>query len=456
MLDHPASRYVSSMIRGSLRYLPVFVVGLVIVFHPSSRLHSQSLDSLVRRAEAAHPSVEAAGLAIREADVRARSASAWEAPRAGVDVRGLAPSNPNPFSMGETMIGLEQAIPLFGQNRAMARAMAIGVQVGEATLDDVRRELRARVEREYYSLWFLDRRSEVNAENRRLAGRLYQSAETRLVTNTGRQSDLLRLRIEIERLEKDVELIRQQRRAALARLNALLVREPEMPVEIPASLTAVALPPEGSLDSGISAHPQLRRMEAMARMSESQAEAEERMLLPMLMLRGGLEYMPEGDALRQGTYPSRSEVSGAMAGEPGEIMRLGITFGAMISIPVAPWSRGGPEDRAEAWRIEGASRLLERDAMRLEMRAMLGTALSDARQAALQLDYYRQGRIPLLERTLESLLSEFTANTTPFARVIDGYRELAMARMDMYMQQMEYAMAVSMIRRLTDIPRDGN
>jgi outer membrane protein TolC len=421
-------------------------VALSILLYPSAATNAQSLDSLVRLAERVHPSVDAALMAIREADVRARSASAWEAPRAGFDIRGLAPSNPNPLSVGETMIGVEQMIPLFGQTTAMARAMSTEIEVGKAALDEVRRDLRTRIEREYYALWFLDRRAEVNTENRKLAGRLYRSAETSLITSTGRQSDLLRLRIDIERLENEVELIAEQRRSALARLNALLARDLGSPLEISSSLPAESLPLEGSLDSSIESSPRLRQMEAMARMSGSLAEAEQRMLLPMLMLRGGLEYMPEGDALRQGTYPPRSET--AMASEPMEPMRFGLTIGAMLTIPIAPWSRSGPEDRAEAYRIESASQLLERDAMRLEMQAMLRSALSDARQAALQIDYNRQSRIPLLERSLESLLSEFTANTTPFARVVDGYRELAMARMDLYMQQMEYAMALSMVRRI--------
>jgi outer membrane protein TolC len=415
----------------------------------SSIASSQPLDSLVQRAIELHPSIEGARMAIRQADANARGAGAWSAPSAGLEFSELPPSHLNPFARGETLLMVEQMIPLFGQNSAMARAMSVGAEAGEATVERLQRELRARVEREYYTIWLLDRRQEVNAENRRNALLLYKTAEARYITNSGHQSDLLRIQIEEGRLQHEAAEIAEDRVAAQGRLNGLISMPIESPVQIARPIVPDTVPPFDSLAALISGSPQLREMEAMARMSEAQAVAEESMLKPMLMLRGGLAYMPEGHPLREGNFSPTSEVHGSTAAGSPEVMHWGVTISGMLTLPFLPWSRSGPEGRAESYRIEGARRLEERDAMRTEMTSMLRTAYSDARRAGLRRDFYRTTQIPLLERSLQSISSEYATGSVPFSTVVDTYSMLAMARLDAYMQEMEYAMSLSMISQQT-------
>lgn len=413
---------------------------VALLLCPTSTI-AQSIDSLVRRAVEAHPSIEALRLAVRQIDARANVEEAWDAPTVGLQFSELSPSNPNPLSKGETMVMMEQTFPLFGQKKAMARAMRIGSEVGEAKLDDLRRDLRLRVEQEYYLLWLFDRRAEVNTENRRIAELLYKAIEVQYATSTGRGSDLLRIRSEAERLENEAREIAEERAGELARMNALLLRPSGQPIRIDERFAVRDLPALDSLEALVTGHPQLREMEAMARMSDAQAEAETTMLEPMLMLRGGVGYMPEGHPLREGNFSAEMGVM--------DTMHFTFTIGAMISIPIAPWSGAGPRQRAESYRIEAASKLRDRDAMHLEMLSMLRSACSNARRANLRLTYYHDTQLPLLERTLDALRAEYLGGRTPFNAVMDGYQMLAMARMDAYMQQMQYTMSLSMISQLT-------
>jgi outer membrane protein TolC len=409
---------------------------------------SQTLDSLVQLAFMAHPSVAAARLAMGQADARARSAAAWEPPSIGLEFNELPTNNPNPFARGETMLMVEQMIPLFGQNRKMARAMEFGKEVAEADVASIRRELRARVEREYYTLWLLNRRAKLNAESRTLADLLHKTAEVRYTTNTTGQSDIYRIMIEIERLATEAHEIASEGTEALGRLNALLMRPAETPVEPVDTLPAQSLPSYDLLADAIGTHPQLRQMEAMARMSQAEAEAQEAMLKPMLMLRAGFAYMPEGHPLREGSemVASLGEHGAAADMEP---MRFGLTVGAMLSIPFAPWSRSGPEGLAEERRLLADQQLLKRDAMRQDMQAMLRSAYSQAERARLRADYYSGTQIPLLQKSLEASRSDYTNRRTDFSSVIEIYSMLIMAHMNLYMQEMEYSMALSMITEIT-------
>ncbi len=420
--------------------LPVALLLLFLSAVAGERLHAQPLDSLIRRALESHPGVEAARLAIRRADARARSASAWEAPEVGVQFDMLDPSDPNPFGNGETMLMVEQMIPLFGQNRAMRGAMEIGAEVESAGLANVRRNLAARVEREYYTLWLIDRRAALSLESTRLAELIYKAAESRYLTGNALQSELLGMQLEIDRLLLERNDLAGEREEALARLNALLVRPAGTPMEPAPELPEEAIPSYDSLAALLPGNPELRRMEAMAKMSNAEADAELSMLKPMLMLRGGLTYMPEGHPLRE------ANVSGHELNVHGEVMRYGLGFGAMLSIPFAPWSRSGPEERAEALRLEALGSLSERDAMRLEMEGMLGAAHAGARRAARKLAFYRTTQLPLIERTLDALMADYGTGRTSFSSVVDAYRTLIHTRMDLYMQQMEHAMSLSMMR----------
>jgi outer membrane protein TolC len=422
----------------------------LIILSAGSATVAQPLDSLIRQAYRSHPSLAAAKLAIDQADARARSAAAWEPPGIGLEFSELPTNDPNPFARGETMLMVEQMIPLFGQNRRMAQAMELGKEAAEADIASLRRELRARVEREYYTLWLLNRREKLNAESRTLADLLHKTAEARYTTGTTGQSDIYRSMIEIERLATETDEIASETSEALARLNALLMRPAETSVVPVDLLPATALPAFDSLAALIGAHPALQQMEAMARMSRAEAEAQEAMLKPMLMLRAGVGYMPEGHPLREGSemVSKLGEHGATLDMEP---MRFGLTAGAMLTIPFAPWSRSGPEALADERRLQAEQQLLKREAMRQDMVAMLRTSYSKAERARLRIEYYSRTQIPLLQKSLEAMQSDYTNRRTEFSSVIESYRMLNMAQMDLYMQQMEYAMALAMMTEITGL-----
>jgi outer membrane protein TolC len=171
------------------------------------------------------------------------------------------------------------------------------------------------------------------------------------------------------------------------------------------------------------------------------------MLKPMLMVRGGLAYMPEGHPIREGNV---AEFTGEHAGhEQHAVMRLGLAAGVTFSLPFAPWSRTGPEERAESHRLEAEQALADRDAMRLDMIAMLRSAYARANRALIRIHFYRMTQLPLVEKTIESAIGDYTAGRVSFQSVIDSYHARMLAHEDLAMQQMEYAMALSMISELT-------
>ena len=418
------------------------IIAAIALLAMPAAASAQPLDSLIAIALRVHPRVRAAQHAIAVAGHRARAASAWDPPSIGMEFRDLVIDNPTPWNNGETMLMAEQMIPLFGQNRAMANAMAAERPVAEASLAGLRRKLRLQVRQEYLAIWLADRKIELNAEEQRLTELIHRTATIGFQAGKTPGSDLLRIESELARLANQATTIAAERAESVGRLNAILAHPSGSPIQISPELPPVSAPPFDAARKAIAGHPELRRMEAMAQMSNLQSQAATAMGRPMLMLRGGVGYMPEGHPLREANA-SEHGVTGA-----GQPMNWGLTLGAMVTIPATGWSRDRAEGEALAWQAEAEKNLEEGKGMELEMEGMLRAAYSQLSRAEATIGYLRQTQTPLLERTLQALRNEYSANRAPLPSLLDGMKMLIMARMDLLMAQMEQGMAAAMIEEL--------
>lgn len=409
--------------------------------------NAQPLDTLVHRAIERHPAIAATQLSVARSETDARAAGAWDPPRAGVEISMLPPLNPNPFTRGETMFMVEQEFPLFGQKKKMADAMRAGGDVRGEELAATARELRARVETEYYQLILLERRAELNRQSRALAEILYADAETRYRVNGASQGDIYLPAIEIERLDAALRAIRIQQQTAQTAINTLLLQPPGDTIILSDTLPLNPLPPFEELVEQIEANPELKKMDAMARMNEAEAVAALGMLDPMLMVRGGVAVMPMG-------HPVRMAELGTMVDEfhaygDNSVERLGLAAGVMLSIPLAPWSRSGPEARAEGARLQGEEALARKAGMRRDMVEMLRREYAMAQEAQVWIEHYRTKQIPLLEQSLKTLRTDYMNGRTTISSLVDVYRMLTMAQEEIAMREAEYGKAWAQIKKMT-------
>lgn len=422
------------------------VLAFSIVLAGNLTASAQPLDSLVRAGVERHPSLESVRLAAEQAEFKGESLSAWSPPRAGVEMRMLPPLNPNPFSRGETMFMVEQDIPLFGQKNRMGEAAKLEADVRRQEHAVLERELRSRITSLYYRAWAVDRRRELNRENRQLAELLYDDATTRFELDRGSQTDLYRLGTEIEELNATLRSLNRERESLQGVMNALLLHDAGDTLVIVDSVPVTPLPPFASLLEGLNQHPALRKMEESARMSEAQAVAAESQLDPMLMLRGGVALMPQGHPARMGTLENM--VGEINRGGSPESETFGLMAGAMLSIPIAPWSRSGPEAQAESARLQGKRALADRETVRQELIADLRRAYDAAEQSMIWIEHYRDRQIPLLMQTLETLRSEYINGGASVTSLIETYGMLVDARERIIKSRMEYGIALVQIERI--------
>src|SRR5205085_4523152 len=195
------------------------------------------LDSLIRYALAMSPGVRAAGAHVEALRHRLGPAAAWPDPVLMLGLqnqplgRGPAmlpaqgtPTAGGPDPMTMRIVGISQTIPFPGKT-ALQRSVALRVvDEATATLETARQQVVRDVRAAYYELAFLDRALGIVDENQSLLGSVIRTTEARYSVGQATQPDVLNARVEATRLAETASTYLEQRRAALARLNALLDR----------------------------------------------------------------------------------------------------------------------------------------------------------------------------------------------------------------------------------------
>ncbi len=433
-----------------LRGSPLATLLILLSTAPGIPLTAQSIDSLLQLAIESDPVVESVELrtsAIRE---RSRGMEAWDPPRVGARISMLPPSEPNPFAAGETMVMAEQDIPLGGKRRRMAAAELAMIPVEEVRVDLSRRDLRREITGPYITIWEIDRRIELNRENRTLLEKIYEEGKSRFALSNQTSATLYNLAAEIEKLDAERERLLSSRRESVVTINIVTGRPLDLPIEVILPEPVDELPSFEELLPLLSSHPALLRMDRMAEARERMAESRDAELEPTLMLSAGVNIMPDGHPVRSRNLSRMvGEIGGAgtQGNEHGEI--LGLSFGGMLSIPTASWSRSSAEGAGEADRLESLALRSERSGMLRDMAAELRALLGRAERAEVMERYFDRKQIPLLEKEIEVLRIEYLAGRTPLSDLLDSYRMLLMVREEIIMRRAERFETIEMIEIMT-------
>ena len=218
-------------------------VGLGLVCLPSSPAAQTTpaaapqplvLGEVFRALENGNPRLEAARQMAIAADARIKPARTLADPQLqfGLMNRNLPGFGlQNPLGMNEVQV--MQMVPVAGQLGLSGRIAEAQAGVAGARAADLRWELRARTAMAFYELYQVDRSIEVAAATQGLLRDIGTTARTMYSVGQGRQADILRAQVEVDRMTEEIARMRAMRDAAAARLNALLNRPSDTPVPSP-------------------------------------------------------------------------------------------------------------------------------------------------------------------------------------------------------------------------------
>lgn len=351
----------------------------------------QALDTASPRLEAARQMAAAA---------KARVAPARTLPDPQIQF-GLMNRNLPGFGLqdplGMNQVQVMQMVPIAGQLGLAGRVAKAQAGAATARAADLAWDLRARAAMLFYELYQLDRSIEVAVTTQGLLRDIGSTARTMYSVGQGRQADVLRAQIEVDRMTEELARMGAMRDGAAARLNALLNRPTDTPVPSP------ILP---RFPHDIASADSLERLALAGR--------------PMLAA-GALDL----DAAMAAERRAHSEIwpdlqLGAIYGQrpmPGGTDRM---MSLMVGFSVPIWAGRRQlkmRQETEAMRLGAEAEL---GAMRAETRGRVGELVATLRRSRALRDLYRTTILPQAAAAVTSTVSAYQVGEVDLLMLLDA------------------------------------
>ncbi len=335
--------------------------------------------------------------------------------------------------MGNQM-NLSQPIPFPQKLQTKATIASQELQIAQAELATIQREIAETVRMAYHEIWFATRAIEIVEETGELIADLTQVAEARYRSG-GSQQDVLRAQLEADRIEDQLVSLRKQKRVAEADLASLLQQPvnliPQISNELPLADSAEQL--ESLIALAEQCNPALQGLAAEIARDRSKEKLACLMKYPDLTV--GLQWGLISD--------DTTVVSPVANGHDN------ISFSVGTTLPIWQEKISAGVREATHRRSSTTQRLnAERDAIFGTIRRLVAQAEALSEQEEI----YETRIIPRTEDTLKIAVSDYRGKRTDFFSLIETYRELLMFETQLARIRANLANTMAQIDRAVGCP----
>lgn len=415
--------------------------------HPAAVASPESgptrLDSLIALAIRANPSLRAAESRQRAAEATVPSAGARPDPMLMLGVMNL-PLGGMGFAEEMMMktVGVGQTFPFPGKLGLATRVARHEADAAGAEVAVARRQLVGAVKTAYYEIALVDELLTLTSRNRDLLVVLVQTTAASYRVGRAAQEDVLRARVETTRLAEEALALRERRRTALVRLNALVNRPSDTPVgapTMPLAVVRLALPDSaagvrfqtaelGARAAG-SPLPSLDSLQALAIAQSPMIAAHEARLAAQgaRVALARKATLPDFDVTLQ--YGQRNDLPDMVT--------------AMISVPI-PVQRGRKQlQMVAAAEAERSAEEAEHHAMVNELRERVAALHGELEQHRTRLALYSISVLPQTRAMLAAATSGFQVGRTELGTLLDAQAALFNVEAESLRALTEFATAVA-------------
>ena len=409
------------------RFLEVIVFASVLLTtaaaaaQESARPTGNTLASLVAELEMRNPALAAERRELDMSLARIRPAGAPQDPVVSAGyMSGFArppffpgASTPNAFRQ----FSITQELPYPGKLPVRSRIAASAAEAARWSVEDSRLGLVAELKTMYFEYQLASRSLEIVRRNREVLDQFRQIAETRFSVGQAIQQDVLKAQLEISGLIERTAVLERQRDTLRARINALLYRDADAPLN--PDLEFSVTPPA---DAAALRAEAARRYPALKRDEQRITAAEQQVSLARK------EFRPD--------FGVNFTVQQPVAGMP---WMYGVDL--MVRVPIF-WQRKQRPMLAEAAAgLEAERRRRESTLASAEARVSeLNVAAASARRL---IDLYEGSVLPQARLTLESALASYQVGKAEFLTVLTGFSSVLTYEIGLEEQRTQYRAALA-------------
>ncbi len=316
-----------------------------------------------------------------------------------------------------------QKLPWRGKLALRGQNVQAQAQAAANDVDDVRLQLIESAKIAFYDYYWVARAIEVNDENLRLLRKFRRDAEFRYTNGQAPQQDVLQADVEIGRQEKRNYTLERLRLVAVARINTLLNRNPDVPLPPPPKTITIldGLPDVAQLrTAALARRPDLRAL-------TNRIQAEEAALALAYK-----EFYPDFDLMA--AYD-------AFWVEPGLRPQLALR----MNLPVRLERR-----RAAVWEAKAkiAERRAELDRQVNQMNYEINQAYAEVVENKKAGWLYKQEVVPKAELNVQSAEAAYTNGKIPFLTLVEAERDVIRLKDDYYQFVAEYYRRLATLERV--------
>ncbi len=387
-----------------------------------------SVDSLINYAKTRNPEYAAMQAEAEASGERVTPAGALPDPKFRTELRditrfGEQNATLSPSRVGSTRYLLMQDIPWFGKRdlkREIAELEADGAK-GRAlgTWADV----AGRIKVNFAQLYYVHRNEQLTREILDLMTRLEKVAQVRYSGGLAAQQDVIRAQVEQTNMRNELIALETEQHHLHARLNALLARPNNAPLQVPAQLRKLPAPVTldyATLEERVrTRNPQLFADESKIKAAEKSRDLTYKNRYPDLTLGGGpIQYQ---NAIKE-----------------WELM-------VELNIPLQQSSRRAQERESESMLNAARSR---KEATTNQVSAELAEALAGIEAARRTENLLTNSLLPQAELTFKAALAGYETGKVDFATLLDAQRQIRQARQNQLKAQVDAQMRLAEIERL--------
>src|ERR1035437_8854008 len=435
--------------RGTDAALRIFrgaaVVVLMVVF--GRAVYAQSVDSLVNEALIHNKQLKSLEQRVRSAGFKSESVGYLPAPTLGIEFQQVPFNDPNPFNQALSQnLSFSQMFMVGGKLSSMSEAEKQNVPIAQSDYDIVKQNLIAEVKGEYYKIWMNEHHAGLREDNINILKDVLSSAENSYKVNKASYSEVLLLRAELASYETDLNVLNNQAKSEVFTMNNLLGREisnADIEVQHEWKIDSLTQSRKELEDILLNNNPSIKKMGSMIRMNELEVYANNKELIPDIMVQGMVMRMPRGMILTTKSDPMMMDGLGQT-----EYM---YSLMASVTLPFMPWSSGRISSKEEQLQADISGLSMEKKNMQGEMIAQLNGALTKLESQREQSRLYETQVLPLYRQAFEAQLSEYKNNRLSINLLLETMRTILNKEEGLAEVKMNYEMTLADIYMMAGI-----
>ena len=360
---------------------------------------------------------------------RAKQAPYLEDPEIAIQLGGVPFSQPTNLDRAFTnSIGIRQKLPFFGKLGLKEKIALQEAKVVEQELRAKEREVISKVKMVYADLFMAQKSIEILRQQAEILRSLIRATEARYQVGRVTQQDVFKALLEQSEIMNQLIVAEAERNTNEVRINALMNRSPQTPIEVPTDLAVgdPALSPSSLEDLALANRPELKGAQEDIERTERMHElADRNRKFPDFMVGWDYWRMPTDDI-------AKNRYAGMVN----------------ITIPFSPWTIGRRNYEVEETLAENRAAKANRDAIKVMTLRELGESQAKVEGARRSLVLYREGLLSQAELSFRSAMAAYQTGRVEFVSLLEAQRALREARMGYYKATVGYMQNLADLERV--------